>query len=767
MDAFALETTLKALLAGAAAALCCWSAGRLALARLPGFLPRLTKAEAALFSFGTGAALLSALLFALGLANLYYDAVFAALLAGAPLAWAAWGRRERPAADAGPLPSRGWRRLSLAIFAAYGVFYGVNTLAPETGSDSVGYHLALVFRYYRDHALTPVTTSVYGFLSQGMELLYLLPFSLARHSGPKLLHFTFFIATALGLVAFGRRFGVPRAGYAAALLYFCSPVVGTDAVTAYNDCALAFLEFLLLYGLLLWSRSGDSRWPLVIGLLAGFCVAVKFTAVFAAGGALIALAALAFRRAPSPGRAIGVVAPAFLLAALVAVPWVARNWIVAGNPVAPLFNRAFPNPYVTVDWERHYREHMAGYRYPDERRGWRDAAELPLEATVWGLRLGGLTGPVFLAAPLALAAWRRPLFWPLVLAAALAGLPWLSNVGARFLIPALVFVSLLMGLAIETLGRRWGTALGFALVGFHALTSWYTVIPLWNDRPFWRLPEFPLRAALRIEPEPEYYSRRIGDFHVVQALKKIAPPGSRVLAFGGVPHAFFPGEVIMSYEGALGEELTREFFTAIEQDFQPTRLLTARFDERHLDGFRILQTAGRRDSSWEVAEVTLLRNGAPLVLPPGSEAQAELRPWSVDRVIDGDPLTIWRTWRSLEPAQLTLTFPQPLTADGARVRLTWGQHFTVMRYAARVDGEWRDLEAHVEIERLPASPQDYKRRAHRALLENDVGYVYADLGGDGHHILAAPIASDPASWGLEEVWRWEGKRIYRVLEGLG
>ncbi len=36
-------------------------------------------------------------------------------------------------------------------------------------------------------------------------------------------------------------------------------------------------------------------------------------------------------------------------------PWLLKNWIYFQNPVAPFFNRQFPNPFVMVGFEQTYR----------------------------------------------------------------------------------------------------------------------------------------------------------------------------------------------------------------------------------------------------------------------------------------------------------------------------------------------------------------------------------------------------------------------------
>ena len=87
---------------------------------------------------------------------------------------------------------------------------------------------------------------------------------------------------------------------------------------------------------------------------------------------------------------------------------------------------------------------------------------MPWALTVDGGVLGGLLGPVFLLAPVALLAARSALGRRALLAAVLFGLPWAANVGTRVLIPALPFAGLALALALP------GRVLP-ALVVLHAL----------------------------------------------------------------------------------------------------------------------------------------------------------------------------------------------------------------------------------------------------------------------------------------------------------
>src|SRR5262249_52465526 len=155
-----------------------------------------------------------------------------------------------------------------------------------------------------------------------------------------LVHLTFLIALTWQIYVYA-----PRAGFAAALLVFASPVVGMDAASAYNDVALAAIAFTLFHVLELWRESHHPRLAVAGGLLAGFAVAAKLTAWLAVPWAILWIA--------RKSRVAATVAAA--LAAIGIAPWMLKNWIWLDNPVAPFFNRLFPNPYVLASFEDGYR----------------------------------------------------------------------------------------------------------------------------------------------------------------------------------------------------------------------------------------------------------------------------------------------------------------------------------------------------------------------------------------------------------------------------
>ena len=135
-----------------------------------------------------GAAAESVLVFLLLVFHLAHWGVFLGLGAAAILA--AWRLRGTlPAQDAIRIPRAAW-----FVFLAYGVWYLVNALAPETIADGITYHLGLPREYLRLGGF-PDHITFYDVVPQGMEMLYTVAFAFGRHAAAKLVEFAFFLAT--------------------------------------------------------------------------------------------------------------------------------------------------------------------------------------------------------------------------------------------------------------------------------------------------------------------------------------------------------------------------------------------------------------------------------------------------------------------------------------------------------------------------------------------------------------------------------------------
>ena len=86
------------------------------------------------------------------------------------------------------------------------------------------------------------------------------------------------ILVPLLLIAYGRRFQLVHASLAAAALFYFTPVVGIDGISAYNDVACAAVVFGVFYLLQIWDNERKDGLLVAIGLLAGFAYGLKYTA---------------------------------------------------------------------------------------------------------------------------------------------------------------------------------------------------------------------------------------------------------------------------------------------------------------------------------------------------------------------------------------------------------------------------------------------------------------------------------------------------------
>ncbi len=451
----------------------------------------LYREEERAIGFVLGSACLSFAVFCLCALHLARKGVFAAL-GFAVLAAAFRFGVHRPAPKGfAPLPVF-WKSVFLTIFTPFFVLYFFNAMAPELSPDGSSYHLGLVARYFREHGFRLLTTNMYGNLSQGVEMLFLFAFAFGRHSAAALTHFAFLVTLAVATLSYGRRIGFPTVGVCASLLVFASPVMGIDGISAYNDVATACVIFTVFYLTHIWAAEEANAALLApIGLVAGFGYAAKYTAFLAVPYALGVIAWTSIRRRARLLQPLLIVSA---FAAVMIAPWAVKNAVLLGNPVSPFFNRFFPNPYIHISFEKDYSKQLRHYD------GLKSDADIPIETTVRGGVLGGLLGPVFLLAPLALFALRLPAGRSLLLAALVFAAPYPANIGTRFLLPAVPFVALSLALALSG-----SNALLLAVLAGHAILSWPTVVAKYCAPNAWRLiKKIPIRQALRIESEDSF-----------------------------------------------------------------------------------------------------------------------------------------------------------------------------------------------------------------------------------------------------------------------
>lgn len=714
-----------------------YAAGSLLVSRLGAWW---TREESLALRFLAGSAIYSTIVFFLGIGHLYYRATFF-VLPGLLLA-AAWrtGALRLPAEQLPELPLL-WKRM-LWVAAPFTLLYLTNAMAPEVSPDGSTYHLGLVAKYYREHAMVPVRTNMYAALSQGIEMLFLAAYAIGRHSAAAMVHFTYLLTLPWLLVCFGRRYGMPGAGVAAALFVYCSPVVGIDGISAYNDVAAACLWFGVFTVLRrLEDANGCPGLQFLAGVLGGAAYAMKYTLAPVLILAACWMVWLYGRRVLLSLVMLAAGAVPFI------VPWVVRNTIWWQNPLAPFFNNWFPNPYVQYWFEAEYRRHMAMYSLDS----WR---QIPFDVTVQGAHLNGILGPLFLLAPLAFLALRTAEGRRVLVAAAFALATYPSNIGTRFLIPALPFVAFAMAMAASSI--RWAPV---ALVAAHAVLCWPNVIPAYANRWAWRLEKVTWKEALRLRSEDNYILSHLPPYAITRKLEDLVPPGRRILGFGQLPEAYTNREFLVGFQSSEGQNLREIYLSAIALERRPTRLVKLRIPAGRRRSVRVVQDKDDATSQWSVTEMRIYDDKREIARSPHWRLRANPAPHEVQRAFDNSTVTRWLTDRGRAAGMfIEVDFGGNEFFDRVEMLITPDQPWDTYHVEVPRDGGgWERVEAKLELAELPA-PLGLRRAAVEELLARNIQYlvvVPSDFGYDD-------LLLNRAVWGIEELANVGEIRLYRL-----
>jgi hypothetical protein len=430
-------------------------------------------------------------------------------------------------------------------------------------------------------------------------------------------------------------------------------------------------------------------------------------------------------------------------------PWMIKDAVWLHNPVSPFLNQVFPNPYVHVSFEKEYSAMMRQYE------GLKSNAQIPLEVTVRGGALSGLIGPMFLLAPIGLLALRSSSGRRLLGAALLFGIPYIANIGTRFLLPALPFVALSMGLAVA--GSRAATA---AVVIAHAILSWPPVVSRYCSPNAWRLlQKIPVRQALRIEREESFLNFRLAHWGTARMIDKLAPPGAKVFTFNGAPEAYTSHEIVVGFQSAFGERVRDIIWTPLMESIEPRWLLRFHYPARPLRKLRVVQTATGAPDMWSIAEFRIFHGEAELPRASDWKLRAKPNPWDVQLAFDNSPVTRWRTWETLRPGMyLEVEFATPETTDSVLIESAHDQWKIRLELEGMDEtGKWKTLsDAPEQSEGKPlvglrrAAADEVKALGIDYLLVYDFDYRSDDF------------TKNARSWGATLLGEHNGARLYRL-----
>jgi hypothetical protein len=611
----------------------------------------------------------------------------------------------------------------LVIAVVYSALYLLYALTPETQSDALNYHLSLSVAAAKSGGFAD-RVSFYEVLPQGMETLFAMAYSIGGEPGAKLVHLVFLALTVALMLAVAEELNLPAwVSWPAAILYAVTPVTGASSTTAYNDAGMTFYVLASFYLLALWWQKQNQPLLLLLGLCIGFCYAIKFS-----GGLLapVALAVILWKRQTPWIALMGMAA--------VGLPWAIRAAVLTGNPFAPLLNRFFPNPHFHVDTEQALHSYLRDY-------GGVAWQWLPLEVTIYGDRVQGLLGPVWLLLPVALLALRRWEGRLLLGAAAVAAMPWLLNIGTRFLMPALPFLALALCLVVPR-------GLLPVVLAVHALFSWPQLIPLWARPHAWALHrDIPLAAAMRLEDRKDFLERTSYERVLSGMVESNTQTGDRVFDLANAPFAVTPREMVNAWQTALGERLARGLYRAASSRRDQILEWRSEFPTRKLSGIRVRYPSGERAAA-SIREIVLFDQDRRKLPDPNVLWSFRAWPnvWDSALVLDRNAVSDWMTHEPVR-AGMFVEVEMPSPASIAQVRIVTDSRVRFELYGRA--SEWIQLP-------IPNAPivwpeLNLRPAAMRLLRRERITHILAAEGTDSFGAISKDMIDHPKAWGLQRV----------------
>lgn len=473
-----------------AAAVCAVSGmlGLLTLAAL-GIDRRLTKLENFFFAEAVGLNLVSTWTLAVGLfGGLHNRLWFIGPVLAVAVGWGWWCRlrgRDRSSSlmiESGKVENELWwlnRKWLWWLGGVFAVVMLLGGLLPPCEFDVREYHLEAPKEFFAAGAIRFVPYNIYANMALGTEMHALLGMVLTGDWWVgalvgKAIIALFIPLTALGLLAAGRRLFSTAAGLMAALVYLSIPLLVNISTVGFIEGAAALYLFATLYAMLLvgGDREASLRHWFLPGYLAGASVACKYPGLLFVVAPLGAwLLWLRWGRRDEDGRwSPDLLAPVVFSLAVVAGCglWLAKNWVLAGNPLYPLLYGLFGGETLTAEksalWNRVHQP--AGFTLTalaaDTRRvllssDWLSPILIPLAALAWFHRRKRVVAGLTLYFAFVVAAW-----WCLALRI------------DRYWAPALPVLALLAGAgATWCRDRLWQTSL-LVLVIFSSVICFLT-----------------------------------------------------------------------------------------------------------------------------------------------------------------------------------------------------------------------------------------------------------------------------------------------------
>ncbi|MGQ9811022.1 MAG: ArnT family glycosyltransferase [bacterium] len=349
----------------------------------------------------------------------------------------------------------------------------INSLAPVTANDALVYHLNIPKVYLEKGRLERLQFNVYANMPHYGELIYTGCFAIGGESTARMFYFFVLMMTCLAIYHLCRRTSKVSA-IVATSGFIVQPLLIDARVICNVDIFLALISIACIAIIV---REEDPKDTFALGVLCGFAIGIKYTALGMVVGLLAAYAIRSgIRRTMLSG----------LIAFIVFSPWLVKNYLFVGNPLYPMFEGIFDG----LNWDRIQLDQLIRWqRSMGMGRSLLNYILLPINVFIAGRpglnysRFDGTITPVLLILFLfsLFKPEKRTLIPPLV-----SFVFWaLTSQQMRFLVPTLAMLAIPSAKGVEYLKEK-SSRNGFVIIAIILLVIEVSsfVLPDQYGRPF-------------------------------------------------------------------------------------------------------------------------------------------------------------------------------------------------------------------------------------------------------------------------------------------
>lgn len=418
-------------------------------------------------------------------------------------------------------PQTGLERWAFLFTVVALVFSFILALAPPTAWDALTYHLTgAKFNIQAGHMVHPTNIPQLGFPLLG-QMHFTLGLLLWGEGVTALFQWGYGFLTGLLLVGWVRTHFSSQTAWLTLLALATIPSLINLMGSAYVDVMLLFYATATWVVLLQWRTNKKQAWLVLLGMMVGFCLGVKYTAVAIP---LAVTLALIWESRAEGGLIIGkrLLFVGGISLGMIFV-WLVENWLTTGNPVYPFL---FDGVYWDAWFSWWYERPGTGLAFSEPSRlpwVWLEATFIGAEgssaydATIGPYILGLLVLLPFIWSQLT--AKQKPLVGHLLLFVGINYIVWVVGLARSIFL-----------LQTRLLWPIWGATAVLVAIILHTIQTWEhpqlnirwlcntliggTLAVLLISTSFAWMQLNPLPVVLGLEPASQYQLRQLGTYQL-------------------------------------------------------------------------------------------------------------------------------------------------------------------------------------------------------------------------------------------------------------